>query len=81
MANACGKNEWKIGLWWLTLWLSAALAADPGERLKLTAPVQFRYEETRTLALLSQPWHGSGFMLADADGTWSNCSLPQSGSS
>ncbi|MFN3919353.1 MAG: hypothetical protein ACK4JF_03570 [Methylohalobius sp.] len=69
MANACGKNEWKIGLWWLSLWLSAALAADPGERLKLTAPVQFRYEETRTLALLSQPWHGSGFMLADADGT------------
>lgn len=69
MAEACGRGKRLGGRWWWILWLPAALAADPAEQLKLTVPVQFRYQETRTLALLSRPWHGSGFMLADPDGT------------
>lgn len=69
MASVCGKSEWKISRWWLALWLPAALAADPTERLQIVEPLQFRYEETRILALMAQPWHGSGFMLADPDGT------------
>lgn len=69
MASVYGKSKWNLSRWWLALWLPAALAADPAEQLKLTAPVQFYYTETRTLSLLAQPWRGSGFMLADPDGT------------
>ncbi len=69
MASVCGKSEWKISRWWLILWLPAALATDPTERLQITQPVQFRYEETRTLALMAQPWRSSGFMLVDPGGT------------
>lgn len=30
---------------------------------------EFRYEETRVLELVAEPWHGSGFLLSGADGS------------
>ncbi|WP_152486084.1 LolA family protein [Methylohalobius crimeensis] len=69
MASVFGKTEGKIRRWWIALWLPAVLAGDPAERLNISEPIQFRYQETRLLALLAEPWQGSGFMLADPDGT------------
>ncbi|BCX80851.1 hypothetical protein MIT9_P0429 [Methylomarinovum caldicuralii] len=56
---------------WLLLWLcvSPVWAGDLAAKLALDQPRQFRYQETRHLALLAKPWRGSGFMIADPDGT------------
>ncbi len=60
----------RIVLWCCLLgWGAALWAADPASRLKLSEPVQMRYRETRRLALLSQPWQGTGYLLADPAGT------------
>lgn len=58
-----------IFLLWLGCWARLGEADDPAQRLKLTEPVQLSYQETRTLALLAQPWQGRGFLLADPEGT------------
>lgn len=65
-----GWTERRRWLWlWLWLWGAPAWAGDPLTELVLDRPYQFRYQETRRLALLTEPWHGSGFLLADPDGT------------
>ncbi len=53
----------------LLFWGIRLPASDPAGRFKLSEPVQMRYQETRTLALLSEPWKGSGYLLADPSGT------------
>ncbi|MGZ8244643.1 LolA-related protein [Methylomagnum sp.] len=54
--------------------LSAAAWADPSatellNRFRQAAPVEFRYQETRRLELLDQPWRGAGYLLSAPDGT------------
>ncbi len=61
-----GRITVLCGLLW---WCAVVCAADPAARLRLTEPVQLRYQETRSLALLSHPWQGSGYLLADPEGT------------
>ena len=39
------------------------------ELISLKQTTSFRYQETRSLELLDQPWQGSGLMLASTDGT------------
>ncbi|HHH38622.1 MAG TPA: outer membrane lipoprotein carrier protein LolA [Sedimenticola sp.] len=65
------RSGWTDHCRWLWLWLCwlPVWAADPAARLQLDQPRQFHYEETRHLALLARPWQGSGFLLADPDGT------------
>jgi len=58
-----------IVLVWLACWARLGLGDDPAQRLKLSEPVQLSYKETRTLALLAQPWRGRGYLLADPQGT------------
>lgn len=61
-----------IALLGLSLLLAHATWADPPaiyQRLRLDQTSQFRYLESRSLALLDQPWLGSGYLLAAPDGT------------
>lgn len=54
---------------------AAAVLAEPREapellaRLRQTVPVEYRYEETRTLELMAAPWKGKGYLYSAPDGT------------
>jgi hypothetical protein len=39
------------------------------ERLRLSGPVEFRYDETRSLELMDKPWKGGGNMFSNAQGS------------
>jgi len=56
------------------LWIPAAGLCDPPAaellaRFWQTAPLEFRYTETRRLELMAEPWKGSGYLFSAPDGT------------
>lgn len=63
------------GLWLLLALLPLAAYADERElaellgRIRQNGAVEFSYQETRAMELVTLPWQGQGRMLSSADGT------------
>ncbi|MBS1212515.1 MAG: outer rane lipoprotein carrier protein LolA, partial [Proteobacteria bacterium] len=78
MRNArrpCRKSRLHAGLLALSFFLPCAATADqdPWSILRRYLPqpgaAEFRYEETHTLELMAEPWHGQGYLLSAPDGS------------
>ncbi len=61
------RRIWFLALFWSVPWSGYADESLPSVMVRMTphGVVQFSYQESRTMDLLAEPWHGNGVLYAD----------------